>query len=85
MKPFKAGHGNGHDKIEFLLSLIKQDMDHYEQQRNKILDWIAASKPSLNTIEAELLEELREEYQMKSSLQEEALIEFQKTLLTNHY
>ncbi|WP_338449559.1 hypothetical protein R4Z09_25855 [Niallia oryzisoli] len=79
------GVGNISEKIDFFMSLIQQDMEHYEKQSDKIKEWVLSSKPSLSETEAELLEELCEEYLTKSFLQYEAMKEFQKTLFSNGY
>ncbi|KAA9015475.1 hypothetical protein [Niallia endozanthoxylica] len=73
------------EKIDFFMLLIKQDMEHYEKQKDMIKEWILSTTPSLNDTEAELLEELCEEYQAKSYIQNEALKEFQKTLFSDCY
>jgi len=73
------------DKIDFFISLIKKDMDHYMKQQEQIKEWIQSSRPLLNDTETALLEELFEEYQTKSCIQNETMKEFQKTLFYNKF
>lgn len=83
MKPTETG--TIPEKIDFFMLLIKQDMEHYAKQQDMIKEWVLSTTPSLNDTEAELLEELCEEYQAKSYIQNEVLKEFQKTLFSNCY
>jgi len=66
--------------IGFVLSLIREDIHHYENQEEKINNWIQKSILSLKCTEISLLEELRDEYHRKAMVQKQIAKEFQATL-----
>jgi 2-C-methyl-D-erythritol 4-phosphate cytidylyltransferase len=67
-------------QIQFLLSLIKKDIHHYETQQEAVKKWIQQSILSLKQPDAFLLEELKDEYNQKVSQQTNLLSELKKTL-----
>ncbi|MDQ0199093.1 hypothetical protein [Neobacillus ginsengisoli] len=67
-------------QIQFLLSLIKKDIHHYETQQEALKKWIQQSILSLNQPDAFLLEELKDEYNQKVSQQNDLFQELKKTL-----
>jgi len=67
-------------QIRFILSLIKENTDHYETQADKVNKWIKMSILSLKQTDISLLEELRDEYYQKASAQKQTAKELQKTL-----
>jgi hypothetical protein len=71
---------NPERQIDFLLSLIRKDVHHYEVQEEIVNKWIHMSILSLKQSDTSLLEGLREEYKRKASMQILILKEFQKTL-----
>jgi hypothetical protein len=67
-------------QIDFLLSLIREDIHHYEKQAESVNKWIHMSILSLKHAEVSQLEALRDEYIQKASMQKQIIREFQKTL-----
>lgn len=68
------------EQLQFLLSLIKKDIQHYEIQQETVKKWIQQSILSLKHSNTFLLEELRKEYKEKALDHFALLKEFQQTL-----
>ena len=68
------------EHIGFLLTLIREDIHHYEHQEERINKWIQKSILSLKHTEISLLEKLRDEYHQKAIIQKQIAKEFQSTL-----
>ncbi|WP_042462549.1 hypothetical protein [Neobacillus dielmonensis] len=67
-------------QIGFVLTLIKEDIEHYENQQQRINKWIQKSILSLKYSELCSLEELRDEYRRKVDAQRKILKEFNVTI-----
>ncbi|HEY2420291.1 MAG TPA: hypothetical protein VGI04_02690 [Neobacillus sp.] len=67
-------------QIDFLLSLIREDIHHCEKQAEIVNQWIHMSILSLKHAEVSQLEALRDEYKQKASMQKQNIKELQKTL-----
>jgi hypothetical protein len=67
-------------QVEFFLSLVKKDIEHYSDQEETVNSRIRMSILSLNRTETSYLEELRKEYKQKTMEQKSIHKELQKTL-----
>ncbi|MEH7250765.1 hypothetical protein V7111_01350 [Neobacillus niacini] len=67
--------------IEFFLSLVEKDIDHFNVQTEKVNEWMHMSILSLNPTESSYFKQLHDEYKQKAFEQTLTLKELQKTLL----
>jgi hypothetical protein len=65
--------------IEFFLSLVEKDIDHFNTQAEKVNEWMHLSILSLKSTESSYFRQLRDEYKQKALEQTLTLKELQKT------
>ena len=66
--------------LEFFLSMVEKDIQHFTIQEEAVNEWIRMSILSLNKTETSYLKKMRDEYKQKALEQTVILKELQKTL-----
>jgi hypothetical protein len=66
--------------LEFFISMVEKDIQHYNMQEEAVNECIQMSIPSLNKTETSFLKRMREEYKQKAIEQTLVLKELKKTV-----